>query len=119
MPNFSVSPAARLCCCDPQQRLILEVVWEALEHAGIPATSLRGSDTGVFVGMTTTDYLRVITRRMQTAELDAYVAPGNTLNAAAGRVSYLLGLHGPCIAMDTACSSLPRSDRSRLPQPAR
>ena len=90
---------------DPQQRLILEVVWEALEHAGIPATSLRGSDTGVFVGMTTTDYLRVITSRMRTAELDAYVAPGNTLNSAAGRVSYLLGLHGPCIAMDTACSS--------------
>jgi acyl transferase domain-containing protein/NADPH:quinone reductase-like Zn-dependent oxidoreductase/NADP-dependent 3-hydroxy acid dehydrogenase YdfG/acyl carrier protein len=90
---------------DPQQRLILEVVWEALEHAGIPATGLRGSDTGVFVGMTTTDYLRVITRRMRTAELDAYVAPGNTLNSAAGRVSYLLGLHGPCIAMDTACSS--------------
>lgn len=90
---------------DPQQRLILEVVWEALEHAGIPATGLRGSDTGVFVGITTTDYLRVITRRMRTAELDAYVAPGNTLNSAAGRVSYFLGLHGPCIAMDTACSS--------------
>lgn len=90
---------------DPQQRLILEVVWEALEQAGIPATSLRGSDTGVFVGMTTTDYLRVITRRTQTADLDAYVAPGNTLNGAAGRVSYLLGLHGPSIAMDTACSS--------------
>ena len=104
---------------DPQQRLILEVVWEALEHAGIPATGLRGSDTGVFVGMTTTDYLRVITRRMRTAELDAYVAPGNTLNSAAGRVSYLLGAAWSVHRHGHRVFLFPRGDRSGLPQPAR
>jgi acyl transferase domain-containing protein len=90
---------------DPQQRLFLEVVWEALEHAGIPALGLRGSRTGVFVGTTTTDYLQLLTRRLPSSELDAYIVSGNTINATAGRVSYVLGLHGPSIAMDTACSS--------------
>lgn len=92
-------------CMDPQHRLLLEVVWEALELAGIPSDSLRGSRTGVFIGLTTTDYLRLLTDRLPPAQIDAYVASGNTLNAAAGRISYLLGLHGPSIAMDTACSS--------------
>lgn len=90
---------------DPQQRLLLEVVWEALENAGIPPTSLQGSRTGVFVGTTTTDYLQLLTRRLKTTELDAYIVSGNTLNATAGRVAYVLGLQGPTIAMDTACSS--------------
>ena len=104
-PIFLVLPAVRLCCWIRSSGSFSRSSGRRSNNAGIPATSLRGSDTGVFVGMTTTDYLRVITRRMRTAELDAYVAPGNTLNGAAGRVSYLLGLHGPCIAMDTACSS--------------
>jgi acyl transferase domain-containing protein/acyl carrier protein len=90
---------------DPQQRLFLEVAWEALESAGIPPSSLRGTRTGVFVGTTTTDYLHLLTRRLSDAELDAYIVSGNTLNAVAGRVSFTLGLQGPAIAMDTACSS--------------
>ena len=90
---------------DPQQRLFLEVAWEALESAGIPPTSLRGTRTGVFVGTTTTDYLHLLERRLSSADLDAYLVSGNTLNATAGRVSYTLGLQGPAIAMDTACSS--------------
>mgnify|MGYP001413866637 CR=1 FL=1 len=90
---------------DPQQRLLLEVVWEAIENAGIPASRLNGSRTGVFVGTTTTDYLHLLNRRLTPADLDAYIVSGNTLNATAGRVAYTLGLQGPTIAMDTACSS--------------
>ncbi|MBL8495665.1 MAG: type I polyketide synthase [Rhodocyclaceae bacterium] len=90
---------------DPQQRLFLEVTWEALECAGIPPSSLKGTRTGVFVGTTTSDYLHLLTRRLRDSELDAYIVSGNTLNATAGRVSFTLGLQGPAIAMDTACSS--------------
>lgn len=90
---------------DPQHRLLLEVAWEALDHAGIPTDSLRGSRTGVFVGITLPDYQRMLTRRLPPGQIDAYVVSGNTFNAAAGRISYLLGVHGPSIAMDTACSS--------------
>ena len=103
--EFFGIPGREAALLDPQQRLFLEVVWEALEDAGIPPLRLRGSDTGVFVGTTASDYLRVITKILPLTALDAYVASGNTLNATAGRVSYLLGLHGPSIAMDTACSS--------------
>ena len=90
---------------DPQQRLFLEVAWEALESAGIRPTSLRGTRTGVFVGATTTDYLHMLQQRLSTDQLDAYLVSGNSLNAIAGRVSYTLGLQGPAITMDTACSS--------------
>src|SRR5690606_10436686 len=90
---------------DPQQRIFLEVAWEALESAGIPPSSLKGSRTGVFVGTTTTDYLHLLNQRLAGSELDAYMVSGNTLNATAGRVSYTLGLQGPAMAIDTACSS--------------
>jgi polyketide synthase 12/myxalamid-type polyketide synthase MxaB len=103
--EFFGIPGREARLLDPQQRLLLEVVWEALEHAAIPPLGLRGSASGVFLGATTTDYLGLVTRRLPAAELDAYVASGNTLAAAAGRVSYVLGLHGPSISMDTACSS--------------
>ena len=88
----------------PQQRLLLEVVWEALEDAGVPPDQLAGSLTGVFVGITTTDYSKRIDFA-DPAHSDAYAATGNALNAAAGRISFVLGLQGPCVAMDTACSS--------------
>ncbi len=101
---FGISPReARFT--DPQQRLFLEVAWEALEDAGIAPTSLKGSATGVFVGTTTTDYLDLVFRHTPLDALDAYVVSGNTLNAVAGRVAFTLGLQGPAIAMDTACSS--------------
>ena len=88
---------------DPQQRLLLEICWEALEHAGIAPARLAGSRTGVFIGINTNDYAR----RLQNgdAELDAYVFTGNTFSVAAGRISHILGFHGPSVAIDTACSS--------------
>lgn len=89
---------------DPQQRLVLEVTWEALERAGIIPESLFNSQTGVFLGITTNDYAR-IAMRVSTDAMDVYTATGSALNVAAGRVAYTLGLHGPCMAVDTACSS--------------
>jgi acyl transferase domain-containing protein len=89
---------------DPQQRLLLEVTWETLENAGIATSRLRGSSTGVFVGITTSDYARLATANT-AADLDLYTATGGALNVAAGRLSYVFGLNGPAIAVDTACSS--------------
>ncbi|MGE3912192.1 MAG: type I polyketide synthase, partial [Chloroflexota bacterium] len=89
---------------DPQQRLLLEVAIDALEHAGQPQDRLVNSRTGVFVGVTLSDYLQ-IQADIDLAAIDAYRLTGNVLNATAGRISYLLGLQGPTIALDTACSS--------------
>jgi acyl transferase domain-containing protein len=89
---------------DPQQRLLLEVTWEALESAGIAPDQLRGSRTGVFVGITTSDYFHLALAN-NPAALDIYTATGNALNTAAGRLSYILGFNGPAMAVDTACSS--------------
>ena len=88
---------------DPQHRMLLEVTWEALEHAGIPADSLGGTRTGVIMGMASSDYTIVNIERR--AEIDAYLSTGNPHNTAVGRISYLLGLQGPSVAVDTACSS--------------
>jgi acyl transferase domain-containing protein/NADPH:quinone reductase-like Zn-dependent oxidoreductase/NAD(P)-dependent dehydrogenase (short-subunit alcohol dehydrogenase family)/acyl carrier protein len=89
---------------DPQHRLLLEVAWEALERAGQTRASLDGSSTGVFVGITTGDYGEIL-RRAGAEGLDAYFPTGNAFNAAAGRLSYLLGLQGPSMAVDAACAS--------------
>jgi myxalamid-type polyketide synthase MxaB len=86
---------------DPQQRLLLEVSWEALENAGLVRDKLIGSQTGVFVGVTTHDYVN----RIIPSQIDAYFSTGNALNASAGRLSYSLGLQGPSMVIDTACSS--------------
>lgn len=90
---------------DPQQRLLLEVGWEAFEQAGLRPDQLRGSRTGVFVGVTTNDYLHMQVRAADLTAIDAYSITGNHLNAAAGRLSYTWGLQGPSLAVDTACSS--------------
>jgi acyl transferase domain-containing protein/NADPH:quinone reductase-like Zn-dependent oxidoreductase/acyl carrier protein len=88
---------------DPQHRLLVEMSWEALEHGGIAPSSLAGSRTGVFFGIAHHDYLL---RTMDDALVDnPYVMTGNAHSVGAGRVSYLLGLHGPAAAVDTACSS--------------
>lgn len=97
---FGISPR-EATTLDPQQRLVLEGVWLALEDAAILPASLMGSSTGVFVGITTSDYGQ-LTRGVAD---DVYLATGAALNAASGRVSYVLGLQGPCMAIDTACSS--------------
>jgi acyl transferase domain-containing protein/thioesterase domain-containing protein/acyl carrier protein len=100
---FGISPwEAR--SLDPQHRLLLEVAWEALEHAGIPPRSLDGSRTGVMVGASTADYSHTVERQPRD-EQDACSLTGNLLSIAAGRVSYTLGLRGPCLTVDTACSS--------------
>ncbi|RIL12529.1 polyketide synthase [bacterium] len=101
---FGIAPR-EVPSMDPQHRMLLEVAWEALEHAGIAPDRLAGSRSGVFVGITTSDYLQLHTRRMDPAAIDAYLTSGNVLNAAPGRVAYILGLRGPSLAIDTACSS--------------
>jgi acyl transferase domain-containing protein len=100
---FGISPREAITM-DPQQRLVLEVSWEALEHAGIPSDQLIGSMTGVFLGISANDYSQII-RGSGHGRLDAYVATGGSLNVASGRVAFTLGLQGPCVAVDTACSS--------------
>lgn len=101
-PFFGLSPREARAI-DPQQRLLLELAWEALEHANLPPSSLRGTATGVFVGLTCFDHaLRLSGSR---AGRGPYAGVGGALNVAAGRVAYVLGLNGPCAAVDTACSS--------------
>ena len=99
---FGISPneADRM---DPQQRMLLETVWEAFEDAGIPPPALEGTETGVFVGISTSDY-----RSLQFSspeQIDHLAGTGNAASISANRISYLLDLQGPSIAVDTACSS--------------
>ena len=99
---FGISPreAAQM---DPQQRLLLELTWEAFEKAGIKPSQWRGSDAGVFVGISSTDnvYLSVD----DLAAIDSTSATGNTNSIAANRLSYFFDLRGPSMSVDTACSS--------------
>ena len=88
---------------DPQQRLVLEVSWEALEHAGVPPRSLAGTDTGVFIGVNSDDYGKPILEDLPGIE--AWTGIGTSLCGVANRVSYLLDLRGPSLALDTACSA--------------
>jgi acyl transferase domain-containing protein/NAD(P)-dependent dehydrogenase (short-subunit alcohol dehydrogenase family) len=100
---FGISPREALTM-DPQQRLVLEVAWEALEHAGLSPERLVGSATGVYLGVCNSDhYQRVVDRGSEA--IDAYLASGNAPSVVSGRVSYLLGLQGPAVSIDTACSS--------------
>ena len=101
---FAISPR-EAAGMDPQQRLLLEVAWEALENAGITAQAIRGSQTSVFVGLTTHDYSMSFAGRLRPEDIDPYIPFGSASNFAAGRLSYFLGVHGPAIVVDTACSS--------------
>ncbi len=99
---FGISPReAELM--DPQQRILVEVVWEALEHAGIPPRALAGTDAGVFVGACTDDYRRFLLEDL--THMDAWSGIGAARCATANRVSHLLDLRGPSLAVDTACSA--------------
>jgi acyl transferase domain-containing protein/NADP-dependent 3-hydroxy acid dehydrogenase YdfG/pimeloyl-ACP methyl ester carboxylesterase len=99
---FGISPreAAEL---DPRQRLLLETTWEALERGGVIPASLDGSRTAVFVGIEESDYGGAHGTRLD--RLTAYTGLGRMTATAAGRLSYVLGLQGPCLALNTACSS--------------
>ena len=88
---------------DPQQRLLLEVAIEALEHAGIPAESLRRSQTGVFAGASVSEYGYLAARDL--GRIDAWTGTGGALSIIANRLSYFLDLRGPSMTVDTACSS--------------
>jgi len=100
---FGISPREARSI-DPQQRLVLEVGWEALEHGGQVATQLRGSSTGVFVGASTTDYM-LMANLLVARVCDPYVAIGSALSLIGNRLSYALDLRGPSMVVDTACSS--------------
>jgi acyl transferase domain-containing protein/NADPH:quinone reductase-like Zn-dependent oxidoreductase/acyl carrier protein len=101
---FGITPREAFSM-DPQQRLILETAWEAMENAGCAPSSMIGSRTGVYVGVTATEYARLLAVSVAAADMDPYFVSGNALNAIAGRVSHALELHGASASIDTACSS--------------
>jgi len=90
---------------DPQQRIFLETAWEALEHAGVAPDSLSGTKTGVFCGVTGSDYAYLQLATHDPEILDAHFTSGIAHSMVSGRLSYLLGLQGPSVTIDTACSS--------------
>lgn len=95
---FGISPREAIAM-DPQQRVLLEVTWEALEDAGIDPVSLRGSDTGVYAGAFAQHY------GADNPDTEGYRVTGNSVSVISGRLAYVFGLQGPALSIDTACSS--------------
>jgi acyl transferase domain-containing protein/thioesterase domain-containing protein/acyl carrier protein len=104
-PGFFGISAREADSIDPQQRLLLEATWEAFEDAGQVLERLRGSNTGVFVGVSTTNYASLQNPSGERDASDLYSATGSSLSIAANRISYCLDLRGPSLVTDTACSS--------------
>jgi acyl transferase domain-containing protein/acyl carrier protein len=99
---FHISPREAIQM-DPQQRLLLEVAWEALEDAGLATRYVKGSRTGVFIGMSNSDYTHLQLR--QRENISAHMGTGGALSIAANRLSYFFDFRGPSMVVDTACSS--------------
>lgn len=104
-PEFFQIAPREAASMDPQQRIFLEVSWEALENAGLTNKALRDSRTGVFVGVGDSGYLDRFHAAGQPVYRDTYAGTGNLSAFVAGRVAYVLGVHGPTFALNTACSS--------------
>ena len=103
---FRISPAeAQLL--DPQQRMMLETSWLALEDAGMDPARLKGSRTGVYTGISNVEYRMLVVDSSRPSEASGclYALSGTNLNGASGRVSFVLGLMGPAKAVDAACAS--------------
>ncbi|TMR10773.1 type I polyketide synthase, partial [Nonomuraea zeae] len=99
---FGISPREAIAI-DPQQRLLLETSWEAIEGAGLDPTSLRGSRTGVYAGVSAQEYVSLA--NPGNDDVQGHVLTGTTVSVASGRIAYTLGLEGPAVSVDTACSS--------------
>ncbi|MGP1371182.1 MAG: beta-ketoacyl synthase N-terminal-like domain-containing protein [Almyronema sp.] len=102
-PKFFGISAPEVERMDPQQRLLLEVAWEALEQAGQSPAQLSGSNVGTFIGISTSDYSRLLLSDPE--HLDAFTATGGACSIVANRLAYVLDLRGPSLSVDTACSS--------------
>ncbi len=100
---FGISPREAVWI-EPQQRLMLETVWEGLERAGYSPAALRGSRTGIFAGVGANEYAHLLSSE-SIDKIEPYFITGNALNAISGRVAFALGFEGPAVAVDTACSS--------------
>jgi myxalamid-type polyketide synthase MxaE and MxaD len=101
---FGISPR-EAAAMDPQQRILLEVAWEALEDAGQSEASLAGSRTGVFVGICSSDY--GVLQSVDLHDIDIYSGIGSDFNIVAGRLAYLLDLRGPLLLAGGAAPGLP------------
>ncbi len=102
-PEFFGISEAEAAALDPQHRLLLEISWEAVEHAGLAPKSLAGSQAGVFVGLSHSDYAFIAADAGALGQM--YGFTGSASSLASGRIAHTLGLHGPALTVDTACSS--------------
>lgn len=104
MKLFNISPK-EAAAIDPQQRLLLELTWEAFENANYNISNYCGSNTGVYVGISSNEYTLSSLFSSDLSAIDAYSLTGTAFSVACGRISYTFGFEGPCFSVDTACSS--------------